>query len=197
MFTVGLTGGIGSGKSTVGRVFNVLGIPVFDSDVQGKLLLEHDPDVRAAVIGLFGLSIYPEGKLDRKVLAERVFEDPVDLAALNGVVHPAVRSAFKVWAEGQRAPYVINEAAILVETGAFRQFDHLVTVEAPEDVRLARVIARDGSTEDQVRQRMAHQASEIQRRDVSHAVIVNDNHSMVLPQVLALHEELKREAGAA
>ncbi|MGV9011519.1 MAG: dephospho-CoA kinase [Flavobacteriales bacterium] len=197
MFTVGLTGGIGSGKSTVGRVFNVLGIPVFDSDDQGKLLLQHDPDLRAAVIGLFGLSIYPGGTFDRKALAERVFHNPGDLAALNGIVHPAVRSAFKVWAERQGAPYVINEAAILVETGAFRHFDHLVTVEAPEGVRLARVVARDGSTEEQVWQRMANQASEAQRREVSHDVILNDNHSMVLPQVLALHEKLKKEASAA
>jgi dephospho-CoA kinase len=197
MFTVGLTGGIGSGKTTVCRVFSVLGIPVFNSDEQAKLLLQDDPVVKAAVVQLFGRSVYPAGKLDRKALAQLVFNDPKALAGLNAIVHPAVRRAFQEWAESQQAPYVINEAAILVETGAYRSFDRLITVEAPEDVRLARVMARDGSPEEQVRQRMANQATEAQRREVAHAVIENDGHSMVLPQVLALHEKFNQEAQEA
>ena len=197
MFTVGLTGGIGSGKTTVCRVFSVLGIPVFNSDEQGKLLLQDDPEVKAAVVQLFGSSVYPAGKLDRKALAQLVFNDPKALAGLNAIVHPAVRRAFKEWAESQQAPYVINEAAILVETGAYRNFDRLVTVAAPEEIRLARVVSRDRSSEEQVRQRMANQATEAERRDVAHAVIENDGHSMVLPQVLALHERLKQEAQEA
>ncbi|MCI1754267.1 MAG: dephospho-CoA kinase [Flavobacteriales bacterium] len=197
MFTVGLTGGIGSGKTTVCRVFSVLGIPVFNSDEQAKLLLQDDPVVKAAVVQLFGRSVYPAGKLDRKALAQLVFNDPKALAGLNAIVHPAVRRAFQEWAESQQAPYVINEAAILVETGAYRSFDRLITVEAPEDVRLARVMARDGSPEEQVRQRMANQATEAQRREVAYAVIENDGHSMVLPQVLALHEKFNQEAQEA
>jgi dephospho-CoA kinase len=116
---------------------------------------------------------------------------------LNAIVHPAVRRAFQEWAESQQAPYVINEAAILVETGAYRSFDRLITVEAPEDVRLARVMARDGSPEEQVRQRMSNQATEAQRREVAYAVIENDGYSMVLPQVLALHEKFNQEAQEA
>lgn len=197
MFTVGLTGGIGSGKTTVCRVFSVLGIPVFNSDEQAKLLLQDDPEVKAAVLQLFGSSVYPAGVLDRKALAQLVFNDPKALAGLNAIVHPAVRRAFKEWAESQQAPYVINEAAILVETGAYPSFDRLVTVEAPEDVRLARVMARDGSPEEQVRQRMSNQATEAQRREVAYAVIENDGHSMVLPQVLALHEKFNQEAQEA
>jgi dephospho-CoA kinase len=197
MFTVGLTGGIGSGKTTVCRVFSVLGIPVFNSDEQAKLLLQDDPVVKAAVVQLFGRSVYPAGKLDRKALAQLVFNDPKALAGLNAIVHPAVRRAFQEWAESQQAPYVINEAAILVETGAYPSFDRLVTVEAPEDVRLARVMARDGSPEEQVRQRMSNQATEAQRREVAHAVIENDGYSMVLPQVLALHEKFNQEAQEA
>ncbi|MBP9160222.1 MAG: dephospho-CoA kinase [Flavobacteriales bacterium] len=197
MFTVGLTGGIGSGKTTVCRVFSVLGIPVFNSDEQAKLLLQDDPEVKAAVLQLFGSSVYPAGVLDRKALAQLVFNDPKALAGLNAIVHPAVRRAFKEWAESQQAPYVINEAAILVETGAYPSFDRLVTVEAPEDVRLARVMARDGSPEEQVRQRMSNQATEAQRREVAHAVIENDGYSMVLPQVLALHEKFNQEAQEA
>lgn len=197
MFTVGLTGGIGSGKTTVCRVFSVLGIPVFNSDEQAKLLLQDDPEVKAAVLQLFGSSVYPAGVLDKKALAQLVFNDPKALAGLNAIVHPAVRRAFQEWAESQQAPYVINEAAILVETGAYRNFDRLVTVEAPEDVRLARVMARDGSPEEQVRQRMSNQATEAQRREVAHAVIENDGYSMVLPQVLALHEKFNQEAQEA
>lgn len=197
MFTVGLTGGIGSGKTTVCRVFSVLGIPVFNSDEQAKLLLQDDPEVKAAVLQLFGSSVYPAGVLDRKALAQLVFNDPKALAGLNAIVHPAVRRAFQEWAESQQAPYVINEAAILVETGAYPSFDRLVTVEAPEDVRLARVMARDGSPEEQVRQRMSNQATEAQRREVAHAVIENDGYSMVLPQVLALHEKFNQEAQEA
>ena len=197
MFTVGLTGGIGSGKTTVCRVFSVLGIPVFNSDEQAKLLLQDDPEVKAAVLQLFGSSVYPAGVLDKKALAQLVFNDPKALAGLNAIVHPAVRRAFKEWAESQQAPYVINEAAILVETGAYPSFDRLVTVEAPEDVRLARVMARDGSPEEQVRQRMSNQATEAQRREVAHAVIENDGYSMVLPQVLALHEKFNQEAQEA
>ncbi|MFZ1658378.1 MAG: dephospho-CoA kinase [Flavobacteriales bacterium] len=197
MFTVGLTGGIGSGKTTVCRVFSVLGIPVFNSDEQAKLLLQDDPEVKAAVLQLFGSSVYPAGVLDKKALAQLVFNDPKALAGLNAIVHPAVRRAFQEWAESQQAPYVINEAAILVETGAYPSFDRLVTVEAPEDVRLARVMARDGSPEEQVRQRMSNQATEAQRREVAHAVIENDGYSMVLPQVLALHEKFNQEAQEA
>lgn len=197
MFTVGLTGGIGSGKTTVCRVFSVLGIPVFNSDEQAKLLLQDDPEVKAAVLQLFGSSVYPAGVLDRKALAQLVFNDPKALAGLNAIVHPAVRRAFQEWAESQQAPYVINEAAILVETGAYPSFDRLVTVEAPEDVRLARVMARDGSPEEQVRQRMSNQATEAQRREVAYAVIENDGHSMVLLQVLALHEKFNQEAQEA
>ena len=197
MFTVGLTGGIGSGKTTVCRVFSVLGIPVFNSDEQAKLLLQDDPEVKAAVLQLFGSSVYPAGVLDKKALAQLVFNDPKALAGLNAIVHPAVRRAFQEWAESQQAPYVINEAAILVETGAYPSFDRLVTVEAPEDVRLARVVTRDGSPEEQVRQRMSNQATEAQRREVAYAVIENDGHSMVLPQVLALHEKFNQEAQEA
>lgn len=197
MFTVGLTGGIGSGKTTVCRVFSVLGIPVFNSDEQAKLLLQDDPEVKAAVLQLFGSSVYPAGVLDKKALAQLVFNDPKALAGLNAIVHPAVRRAFQEWAESQQAPYVINEAAILVETGAYPSFDRLVTVEAPEDVRLARVMARDGSPEEQVRQRMSNQATEAQRREVAYAVIENDGHSMVLLQVLALHEKFNQEAQEA
>ncbi|HRQ83598.1 MAG TPA: dephospho-CoA kinase, partial [Flavobacteriales bacterium] len=126
MFTVGVAGGIGSGKSTVCRVFSVLGIPVFSSDDEGKRLLGEDDRLRAQLSAAFGEGVLAGGKLDRRALAARVFNNPAALQRLNAIVHPAVRNAFAAWAVAQHAPYVINEAAILVETGGHEQLDHLV-----------------------------------------------------------------------
>ncbi len=190
MFTVGVTGGIGSGKSTVCRIFGVLGIPVFSSDGEGKRLLDEDAGVRALVAAAFGAELYTRGRLDRKALAARVFNDAGALARLNAIVHPAVRQAFATWAGMQRAPYVINEAALLVETGAYRQLDHLIVVTAPEEERVRRVMARDGSDADQVRSRMRHQADDPQRAQAADTIIGNDGSTPLIPQVLAAHRKL-------
>src|SRR5690606_24502150 len=128
MLHVGLTGGIGSGKSVVARVFGVLGVPVFQADDEAKSLLDGDPDVRAAVSARFGERLYAGGKLDRAALAELVFNDPAALAGLNAIVHPAVRKAFGHWAGQQVSPYVLMEAAILAETGGHTTFGQVVTV---------------------------------------------------------------------
>ena len=196
MFTVGVTGGIGSGKSTVCRVFGVLGVPVFHSDEQGRRLLEEDAGIRAAVSEAFGPQVMVQGAVDRKALAAVVFQDPQALARLNAIVHPAVRMAFEAWCLRQDAPYVMNEAAILVETGAWKRFDRLLTVEAPEAVRVARVMARDGTGRAHVLGRMRNQADEARRTAVAHAVLVNDGTCMVLPQVLDLHGRFLKEAQA-
>lgn len=190
MLKVGLIGGIGSGKSTVARIFGVLGIPVFVSDDAGKRLLQEDAAVRAQVIEAFGTDIYPGGTLDRKALGRLAFADAARLERLNGIVHPAVRRAFAAWAATQRAPYVVNEAAILLESGGAAALDHLVVVAAPEAERIARVMARDGVDEAQVRARMAHQLPEDERVARAGTVIVNDGRTLVIPQVLALHERL-------
>jgi len=194
MFTVGVTGGIGSGKSTVCRVFGVLGIPVFDSDAEAKRLLGRDASVRRDVAEAFGADIYDGSRLDRAALAARVFNDPDALQRLNAIVHPAVRSAFEEWAARQQAPYVINEAAILVETRAWKRFGHLVVVSAPEDVRLARVMQRDGVSAQQVRARMRNQADDATREAAAGTIIVNDGHTLVIPQVLAAHEQILKFA---
>lgn len=190
MYTVGVTGGIGSGKSTVCRMFGVLGIAVFSSDDEGKRLLEEDPGVRMQLAATFGEGLHPHGRLDRKALAARVFNDTAALARLNAIVHPAVRSAFRTWAGRQSSPYVINEAAILVETGAWKELDRLVVVTAPEDERLRRVVQRDGTTAEAVRARMRNQAGDAQREAAAHSILVNDGHTLVIPQVLALHHDL-------
>lgn len=190
MFTVGVTGGIGSGKSTVCRIFSVLGIPVFSSDGEGRRLLECDPAVREALLGAFGTAVLVNGHTDRKALATLVFDDPEALARLNAIIHPAVRSAFAAWAAGQQAPYVINEAAILVETGTYKQLDHLITVEAPEQQRIYRVVLRDGTTEQAVAARMRNQATDEERTHAADSILVNDGNSLLIPQVLAVHERL-------
>lgn len=192
MLKVGVTGGIGSGKSTACRIFSVLGIPVFDADREGKRLLTEDPGVRNAVATAFGADMLVGGLPDRKRLASLVFRDQAALRQLNGIIHPAVRGAFQAWAANQHAPYVIQEAAILVETGAFRLMDHLVVVSAPEAERLRRVMLRDAVSEADVRARLRNQATDMEREAVADTVLVNDGVRLLIPQVLALHAKLTR-----
>ena len=187
MFKVGLTGGIGSGKSTVARVFGVLGIPVFNADEESKRLLREDDGVKSAVIAEFGAGIYPGGELDRAALASIVFNDPGALAKLNAIAHPAVRKQLGRWVDEQRSPYVLVEAALMVDTGWYRSMDQLLVVSAPETERVKRVMARDGVTAEQVLARIRNQVAEEQRLAVADQVIQNDGTVLVIPQVLALH----------
>ena len=190
MRRVGITGGIGSGKSTVCRILRVLGVPVFEADAEGRTLLTHDPDVIDAVRERFGPDLIGEQGVDRQALARIVFNDPAALQDLNAIVHPAVRMAFARWADAQHAPYVVMEAAILAESGGRSQVDDLVVVSAPEDLRVQRVMARDGVDEQAVRERMANQLTDAEREAQADAVLVNDERRLLLPQVLALHERL-------
>lgn len=194
MFKVGITGGIGSGKSTVARVFGVLGIPVFDADSESKSLLVEDADVKGAVIAAFGATIYPGGRLDRAALAAAVFNNPEALGRLNAIAHPAVRKRLAHWTDEQRSPYVLVESALLVDTGWYRSMDHLIVVSAPEAERVRRVMARDLTTEDQVRARMRNQVGEEERLAVADSIIRNDGTTLVIPQVLALHDALLARA---
>lgn len=190
MITIGVTGGIGSGKSTVCNIFRVLGIPIFEADKEGKVLLNADPKIRKAVTERFGEAIYMKGKLYPKALASLVFSDPQALADLNAIVHPAVREAFSSWSANQQAPYVIMEAAILTETGGHKHLDQIILVSAPEELRIKRTMARDGVEEGSVRARILNQATEAQRIAIADHVIVNNDMQLVIPQVLALHQKL-------
>ena len=188
MRRVGLTGGIGSGKSTVARVFGTLGVPVFDADDEGRQLLNEKGPVREAVIGAFGADLYDASQLDRKALAAIVFNDHEALAGLNAIVHPAVRTRSNAWcAQHKQAAYVIMESAILAETGGDKAMDHLVVVTAPAELRVSRVMARDGVGEQEVRDRMRNQSDDAARTARADTVIVNDDRTMVIPQVLAIH----------
>lgn len=190
MYAVGLTGGIGSGKSTVAGIFRVLGVPVFVADEESRRLLATDPAVIAQVKAAFGDAVYPQGTLDTRALARIVFNDRAALERLNAIAHPAVRAAFAQWAAAQQAPYVVVEAALLVDTGWADRLDRLITVTAPEALRIARVMARDAVSEEEVRARMRNQVGEEQRLARAHEVVVNDGERLVIPQVLAIHERL-------
>jgi len=190
MIKVGLTGGIGSGKSTVARVFNVLGIPVFMADDAGRAILDDDAEVRKALTVRFGTAIYRNGIVDRKALASRVFKDTAALKDLNDIVHPVVRHAFRKWSLEQRAPYVIMEAAVLAESEGYKAFDRIIVVSAPEELRLQRVMARDKVDANAVQARMRNQVSEDVRLRIADHVIHNDDIQLVTPQVVAIHQEL-------
>ena len=188
---VGLTGGIGSGKSTIGKIFNILGVPIFNADQVAKSIVNEDQSVIAAIKDAFGEALYPGGTLDREVMAKIVFNDPLALEALNKIVHPAVGKAYEQWVEDNAAhSYVIKEAAILIESGAYEDMDHIVMVEAPIDVRIQRVMDRDGVTKDQIKKRIASQMTDEEKRKLCDFVIVNDNNRLVIPQVLEIHHIL-------
>jgi dephospho-CoA kinase len=190
MITAALTGGIGSGKSTVARIFRVLGVPVFEADREARALQDGDEDLKKAIAERFGADLYASGTLDRRALAQRVFGNDQALAELNAMVHPAVRAAFHRWAAAQHAPYVILESALVVGSGRESAFDRTIVVSAPEAVRIQRVMERDGVGAEAVKARLRHQASDEELHAVADHVILNDGSSLVIPQVLKTHDTL-------
>jgi len=187
MMVVGLTGGIGSGKSTIAKAFAALGIAVFNSDEQAKALIATDAQVKDA----FGEEAYHNGEYNRAYIAQIVFNNSEKLAILNGIVHPALAEYFKQWAKKQTSPYVLKEAAILFESGSYKDCDYIITVTAPEQLRIARVMARDHCTEAQVRARMAQQWTDDQRIALSNAVIENVDLESAKEQVKRINNELR------
>ncbi len=198
IFTVGLTGGIGAGKSTVGRIFENLGIPRFDADKYAHMIYQNDSYVREAVIGRFGLSVgvFSEDGLsvdiNRQALGSLVFSDLDGLKFLNKLIHPAVRQGFITWAEGlpPSTPFAISEAAILFESGADEGCDVVICVNASEDVRKKRVMLRDGISKSKVIERMYNQLSDDERADRSDFIIFNNPKDLVLEQVIKIHQEI-------
>ena len=191
MMVVGLTGGIGSGKSTIAKAFAALGIAVFNSDEQAKALIANNAQVKKRIIAAFGEEAYQNGEYNRAYIAQIVFNNSEKLAILNGIVHPALAEYFKQWAKKQTSPYVLKEAAILFESGSYKDCDYIITVTAPEEVRIARVMARDHCTEAQVRARMAQQWSDAQRIALSNAVIENIDLESAKEQIKRINDELR------
>ena len=184
MKVIGLTGGIGSGKSTIARVFETLGVPVFDADREALALYDDDQLLLTEVKERFGNEVLDaNGRLNRPVLASIVFNNAEALQQLNAMVHPRVAKKFDAWKKMQRTSVVIREAAILFESGSAEDCDAVIVVTAPEELRIARVQKRNGCSEEEVRARMKRQWSEEQLIERANAVIVNDDKHLVLPQL--------------
>ncbi len=192
MLKVGLTGGIGSGKSTVAALFEVLGIPVSYADQEAKRVMNEDAMLRASIIRHFGEKAYATGKLDRSWLASQVFPNPERLELLNSLVHPATIEAGQKWiaAHEGRAPYVLREAALIFESASARHLDFIIGVHAPETLRIYRTMQRDKITRENVLRRMQNQIAEDIKMRLCDAIIENDDQHAIIPQVLALHHRL-------
>ncbi|HEY1031537.1 MAG TPA: dephospho-CoA kinase [Flavipsychrobacter sp.] len=194
MLKVGITGGIGSGKSVVCQVFKTLGIPVFSADDAAQYVMTHDAGLAQSIKKLLGEESYKDGKPHRPHIATLVFKQPELLQQLNSLVHPATIAYGKQWMEAQTTPYVIKEAAIFFESGSYKDMDVMVGVYAPKEVRLQRAMLRDGATEEKILQRMANQMDEEEKVRRCDYVITNDGNTAVLPQVLSLHKTLLEKA---
>jgi len=191
-FLVGVTGGIGSGKTTVCRVFSILGIPVYSADDRAKWLMGNNSNLKKAISSEFGeKSFLEDGSLNRAFLAEEVFSDPEKVKRINSLVHPAVGEDFKNWANSQTAPYLIKEAALLFESGSSKELDFVINVSSPLKIRVARVLLRDPHrSEEQVNHIIDQQMPDEQKNELADYVIKNNDSKLIIPQVLEIHQKL-------
>jgi len=194
MLKIGLTSGIGSGKTSVAQIFSILGIPVFDADFEAKDLMEKDEQLTSAIRKTFGDQSYTSGKLNRSHIANIVFNDPLKLDMLNALVHPAAINAANRWMNAQTTPYVIKEAALLFESGSAAHLDLVIGVHAPTYLRIKRVMDRDHVNRDQVISRMNRQISEAIKMKLCDFVVTNDEQQLLIPQVLQLHTKFLQMA---
>lgn len=189
---VGITGGIGTGKSTVAKILVALGYPVYFSDDRAKWLMENNQQLVTELAHLLGELTYVSGKLNRAYVAEKLFSTPALKEKINALVHPVVRTDFKLWVENQTQSFVFQESALLVETGAVQLFDTLIVVTAPLEDRIKRIQKRDGLTTSDIERRFANQFSDEEKIKVADFVLINDERSPLLNQVLTVLEQLKR-----
>jgi dephospho-CoA kinase len=191
MKKIGLTGGIGAGKTYVSKIFQQIGIPVFNADKQAKKCMVDDANLKGAVQLAFGENMYLEGVLQKETLAKIVFNNSEALAKLNALVHPVVKQKFEDWCILQSTSMVIKEAAILFESDAHLGLDAVVCVCAPEKLRIARVKKRDGSLVEQIESRMSKQMPQAEKEELADFLIVNDEVQLLLPQVLSIITEME------
>lgn len=196
MYKVGITGGIGSGKSSVCKMLALRGVPVYDSDSRAKQLMVTDAELVRLVSQRFGADVYVDGMLNRQVLAARVFTDKVALAELNSMVHPAVMRDFERWAAEQQTAYVVMESAIIFEAGLDDKLDAVVAVMAPRSLRLERAMQRDGATREQIEERMRTQLSDDELARRAKYAIVNISLDELDEEVEQLHRRLSYDARA-
>jgi dephospho-CoA kinase len=190
MRMIGLTGGIGSGKTTVAKIFATLGIPVFNADDTAKELMQNSPLLKEQLMQQFGAEVYQDGQLNKAYLSNIVFKDPYQLNLLNAIVHPASIQAAWDWAAQQNAPYVIKEAALIFESNAAEGLDQVIGVTAPLSLRIHRVMQRDQCTKGEVEMRMRNQVSDSIKMKLCDWVINNNDQELLIPQVLKIHEAL-------
>tara|TARA_R110001592_G_scaffold343906_1_gene634785 strand:+ start:4746 stop:5363 length:618 start_codon:yes stop_codon:yes gene_type:complete len=194
VLTVGITGGIGSGKTTVCKIFIALGVPIYYADDRGKYLLSNDESLKGQVKDIFGAESYlSDGMLNRDFLANKVFTDKVELEKLNGLVHPAVAKDYLIWAAQQKGSILIKEAALFIENGTYKSLDKLICIIAPENVRVNRVLMRDMQrSRSQVLDIISHQVDDQQRKELSDYLIDNSGSKLLIPQVLTVYKTLQK-----
>lgn len=186
---IGITGGIGSGKTFICQLFKALAVPVYNADDEAKKLMNTDLRIRESLIATFGEATYKDGMLDRAFLAQQIFSDKEKLELVNGIVHPIVIQAARDWAEQQKARYSLKEAALLFESGSYKDLDYTILVTAPLSVRVQRVMERDGVTEEQVMERISKQLTDEEKIKMADFIIINDGITPLLPQVWSLHQK--------
>jgi len=190
MLKIGLTGGIGSGKTTVAKVFELLDIPVYYADIEAKRIMNEDPELKEQIIRHFGPKAYPSNELDRSYIASIVFNDKKKLDLLNSLVHPATIKDGNKWLNRQKSPYSIKEAALIFESGMQEHLDYVIGVSAPVGLRIKRSMQRDAVSEEAIKARMNKQMEEETKLSLCDFIIHNDEEKAVIPQVLALHDKL-------
>jgi dephospho-CoA kinase len=181
---LGITGGIGSGKSVVSRILHTMGVPVYISDAESKRLTVTDSHIRRELIALLGEEVYLHGELNKPLLASYLFSDPEHARKVNGIIHPCVREDFRQWVEKHKdAPLVALEAALLIEAGFADEVDHIVMVYAPADIRIERAMKRDACPREAIVRRIQNQMDDEEKRAKAHYTILNDGTQAIIPQV--------------
>jgi len=192
MFRVGVTGGIGSGKSIICNIFHHLGIPVYQADIEARRLMAENESIRTGLLGYFGGEVFLGEQLNRKYLADRIFSDPAARTFINSLVHPVVRADFESWVQTRNGTlYVIEEAALLFETGAWKELDCIILIEAAVETRIERIIRRDGISRADVLSRMSSQIDPGKARELADFIIHNDRNDFVIPQVLKIDKIIR------
>jgi dephospho-CoA kinase len=194
MMVVGLTGGIGSGKTTVSAMFSNLNVPVYNSDTEAKLLMVNSKLLRKKIKALLGKESYVKKVLNRKYIADRVFGNPELLAELNKIVHPAVREHFIAWMAKQHVAYIIQETALIFENSTPSNYDKIILVTAPEGIRIQRVLQRNDISAEKVKERIANQWTDIEKAKQSDFIILNVDLKKTQIKVLEIHNQLLKIA---
>ncbi len=190
MKIIGLTGGIGSGKTTVSRMFKELGVPVYIADIEAKKLANNSTSIKKEIIQILGEKAYFEGKINKKYVANLIFNDKELLKKINKIIHPKVAEHFKKWIKKQDTPYIIKEAAILFENDGYQVFDFTILITAPLEVRINRVLKRDSITEKEITDRIKNQWSDDKKKKLADFIIENNNLKGTLEQVQNIHFNL-------